>query len=97
MTKWKQKDYLILNDIFQYSSNPCQSLNLLFHFTHMCQMWHVFIILKFYKKKKSLLREYCIQIVIKMWKSATQKNHMAISFPYVRETTLVNILNYNRL
>lgn len=31
----KKKDYLILNDIFQYSRNPCQSLNLLFHFTHM--------------------------------------------------------------
>lgn len=33
--KKKKKDYLILNDIFQYSRNPCQSLNLLFHFTHM--------------------------------------------------------------
>jgi hypothetical protein len=40
-----EQDYLILNDIFQYSSNPCQSLNLLFHFAHMSQMCHIFIIL----------------------------------------------------
>lgn len=33
--KAKKKDYLILNDIFQYGRNPCQSLNLLFHFAHM--------------------------------------------------------------
>lgn len=37
--------YLILNDIFQNSGDSCQSLALLFHFRHMRQMGHIFIIL----------------------------------------------------
>jgi len=35
-----------MNNIFKNSSNPIQSFNLLLHFTHMCQMCNIFIILK---------------------------------------------------
>lgn len=39
-----------MNNIFKNSSNPIQSLNLFLHFTHMCQMCNIFIILKITKK-----------------------------------------------
>lgn len=43
-----KKKYLILDNILQYGGDPSQALNLFLHFTYMCQMRNILILLQIF-------------------------------------------------